>query len=177
MGIRSSTVPLSIVAIISACNGEVRSRLLTPDQLQAELSKPEGIRGVFGYYDKDVIEVDQLTQLTDASGKPTGGSCNPVNVQKVVTYADQDHPIQIWYDYGLLEAHQFSVQLSSSVFTNVNSTSTPDQGKTLANLGSAATSFAKVAAPATAPPPGRPTPQVNCNATPYLVEFRPLHLP
>jgi hypothetical protein len=127
-----------------ACNGEVRSRLLTPAQLQAELSRPEGIRGVFGYYDKSVVETDDLTQLVDASGKPVSGPCTPARVKKVVTYTDQDHPIQIWYDYGLLESNQFSVQLNSSVFTAINSQSTPDQGKTLANLASAASSFAKI---------------------------------
>src|SRR5438046_1359595 len=75
--------------------------------MQAELSRPEGIRGVFGYYDKTVVETDELTQLADSSGKPIAGSCTPVRARKIVTVADQEHPIQIWYNYGLLEANQF----------------------------------------------------------------------
>jgi hypothetical protein len=173
--IESAVALVTCATILCACNGEVRSRLLTPEQLQIELSQQNGMRGVFGYYDKTVIEVDRLTQLTDANGKPVNSACTPVNVQKVVTYADQDHPIQIWYEHGLLEANQFSVQLSSSVFAAINSQSTPDQGKTLASLASAAAPFAAALAPAIAAPPSRPVP--NCNAGPSFVGFQPLHLP
>jgi hypothetical protein len=114
---------LAIAFSLGGCNGEVRTRLLT-------------IRGVFGYYDKTVLEIDKLTSLTDSKGVPVAAACNPVYVQKVVTVTDQQHPIVIWYDHGLLEANQFSVQLASGVFKAINSQSTPDQGKTLANLGS-----------------------------------------
>jgi hypothetical protein len=171
-----SIAPVAIVLVLVGCNGEVRTRLLTPEQLQTELSRPEGIKGAFGYYDRTVLEIDQLTQLTDANGKPVSGECNPINVQKVVTYTDQQHPIQIWYEHGLLEANQFSVQLNSSVFTAINSQSTPDQGKTLANLASAATSFGKVAAaaPPVGPPVVTPKAKADCNAGPSFVSFQPL---
>jgi len=165
-----------LVSPLLACNGEVRSRLLTPAQMQAELSRPEGIRGAFGYYDKTVVETDELTQLADSSGKPIAGSCTPVRARKIVTVADQEHPIQIWYNYGLLEANQFSVQLNSSVFTAINSQSAPDQGKTLSNLASAASTLSKIGAGG-APPGPAPRGQPSCNAGPTLVGYEPLHLP
>ena len=139
-------------------------------------ARPEGIRGVFGYYDKTVVETDELTQLADSSGKPIAGSCTPVRARKIVTVADQEHPIQIWYNYGLLEANQFSVQLNSSVFTAINSQSAPDQGKTLSNLASAASTLSKIGAGG-APPGPAPRGQPSCNAGPTLVGYEPLHLP
>jgi hypothetical protein len=169
-----NVVVLAIIIGLGGCNGEVRSRLLTPEQLQSEMSNPGGIKGVFGYYDKSVLEIDRLTQLTDANGKPVSGACNPITVQKIVTMTDQNHPVQIWYEAGLLEANQFSVQLNSSVFTAINSTSTPDQGKTLSNLASAATSFAKIAGAGAATAPTAPVRQPNCNAGPSFAGFQSL---
>lgn len=174
---RGRTFILIVVALpIVGCNGEIRSRMLTPAELQAELSRPEGIRGVFGYYNKVAIEDDDMTQLADASGKPLPGPCTPTRIRRVVTYTDQAHPIQIWYNYGLLESNQFSVQLNSSVFTAINSQSTPDQGKTLSNLLSAASTAAKIGGAA---PPPKPVPvgQPSCNAGPSVVGFEPLILP
>jgi hypothetical protein len=176
MNIRSTRLAVvALTVFLAACNGEVRSRVLTPEQLLAELSRPNGIRGVFGYYDKSVIEEDELTQITDASGKPIGGPCTRITVKRVVSYPDQNHPIQIWYDHGLLEANQFSVQLNQGVFTAINSQSTPDQGKTLSNLASAASTFAKaqVRALTEKPPPTQP----YCNAGPSVIGYERLNLP
>src|SRR5262245_40224145 len=130
---------------VCGCNGTIRMRAWTPEALKIELAKPDGIRGVLAYYTKSVIEVNTLTQLVDKDGKPIGG-CKPIDIQRVVTVTDYEHPYQVYYDYGLLETNTFAVQMTNNVLSAVNSQSTPDQGKTLANLGDAAASFAKIAA-------------------------------
>jgi hypothetical protein len=169
----AAVLPIAISCMLIGCTGEIRTKLLSPQQLDTELRKPEGIRGVFGYYTRSVIEVDNLTQLTDVNGKPVPGPCRQILTQKITTIKDQDHPYEIWYQHGLLEANQFSVQLSDGVFTAINSQSTPDQGKTLSNLASAATSLLGAAAKGLAPP-GPPVPQPDCNAGPSFVQFKPL---
>jgi hypothetical protein len=149
---------LMVCLVLSGCNGEIRSRAWAPNQLKQAMESPEGIPGVIGYLNRGAVEVDELTQLTDKDGKVIQGNCQHVTVRKLVTITDYQRPIQIWYHPGLLEANKFSAQWSGSVFTSVNSESTPDQGKTLANLGDAATKFAAIAAGFQAPAragPGR----------------------
>lgn len=54
---------------------------------------------------------------------------------------DYDHPYRVYYNFGLLEANTFGVNMGNAtypgVFTGMNSVSTPDQGKTIANLAQA----------------------------------------
>lgn len=69
VALKHSIILCITILSLAGCNGEIRSRVLTPTDLRAELSKPEGLRGVFGYYDRTAIEVDDLTQLVDAAGK------------------------------------------------------------------------------------------------------------
>ncbi len=63
-----------------------------------------------------------------------------------VTVADAQHPYVLQYEHGFLETYTFGVTLGSDgTLTSINSQSTPDQGKTIANLASAAGSIAGVA--------------------------------
>jgi hypothetical protein len=169
---------MSFSLVIVSCNGEIRTRAWTPNALQEALSTPDGVRGVIGYYNKGVIEIDNLTQVVDKNGSFVSSDCNPVSVQKITTVTDYDHPMEIWYNYGLLEANSFGVTFSNSVFAGINSVSTPDQGKTIANLAEAASSLAKKpAAAAPAPPPGgvvKPKPRQNCNGGPSFIRYDPL---
>lgn len=173
MRLPAAALSLVILGALFGCTGEVRTKLLTPQQLETEMRQPGGIKGVFGYYNRTVIEVDEPTSLTDNKGQPVPGTCHKVPTQKVVTLTDQDHPYEVWYRHGILEANQFSVQFNNSVFTAINSQSTPDQGKTLSNLTSAATSLLGAAAKGITPP-GAPVPQADCNAGPSFVQFKPL---
>jgi hypothetical protein len=94
----TSKVPVLLsaaLALLGACNGEIKSRVLTPEQLQAEFSNPQGARGIFGYYNRSAVEIDMLRGLADNSGKPLPGACNPIQVQRISTYTDEDHPVQI----------------------------------------------------------------------------------
>jgi hypothetical protein len=118
-----------------------------------------------------------MTNLADKDGKFISTICRHVLVQKMISITDYEHPVEIWYDAGLLEANKFSVQLNNSVFTAVNSESTPDQGKTLLNLTEAAGNLAKIARPAAAAPPkgALPAKEVpDCNAGPSFVRYAPL---
>ena len=162
---------------LSACNGTVKSRLWTQADLRRDASSPEGIKGVLGYNQRPIIELDQMTQLVDKDGKPIAAACDRIQVRKIVMINDYDHPIEIWYEPGLLEANTFSVQLSSGNFTAINSTSTPDQGKTLLNLTEAAKNIAPMAglkAKEIAPETRRPTGLPACNAGPSFIGYEPL---
>src|SRR5260370_2215919 len=166
---------IGLASTMWGCNGEIRKRAWTPASVQQTMSSPDGIKGVFVYYEKGAIEIDLLTQVVDKTGAFVSTDCTPVSVQKTVTVADYDHPFQIWYNSGLLEANTFSVQMSSTVVTNINSSSTPDQGKTLSNLATAATSFAKIAAAAAPPGPvKRAPPKPNYNGRPSFHGYDPL---
>jgi hypothetical protein len=167
-------------ALLVGCNGEIHSKLWTPDALREAMSGKDGIKGVIGYFPRSLIETDEFTQVVDKDGKFVTSDCNRVAIQKVTAVADEVHPIQTWYEPGLLEANQFGVQWAAGIYTAVNSQSSPDQGKTLANLSSAAANFAKLGA-AAAPPfiqttpivPGKP----NCNGVPTLKGFSSLAFP
>ena len=118
-----------IVLPLCACNGVVKSRMWTQDQLIKAASTKDGINGVLGYYQRPVLEVDEMTLLVDKDGKFVSAICRHVLVQKIISITDYDHPVEIWYDPGLLEANKFSVQLNNSVFTAVNSESTQTRGR------------------------------------------------
>jgi hypothetical protein len=160
---------LVLMLAMSGCNGQIRTKLWTPAELEKELAREDGIKGVFGYYTKTVIEVSYLTQILDKDGKFATSNCKRVPSKKVVTVTDYDRPYQIYYRAGLLEANKFGVQLSNSVFTAINSESAPDQGKTLANLGESALSFAKVAGAAAVAPEA-----ADCNGAPSFDHYEAL---
>jgi hypothetical protein len=63
----------------------------------------------------------------------------------VISIADFQHPYRLRYEHGFLEAYTFSANLSSDgILTSINTVSTPDQGKTLQNLTSAASTAAAI---------------------------------
>jgi hypothetical protein len=170
---RMVLVLVGLTGLLSGCTGEVRMKVWTQPALMEALQK-EGIQGVIGYYPKAVIEISELIQYVDKDGKVVPGIvCKRVSIQKVVTVTDYDHPYQVYYVKGVLEANKFGVQLNNGIIAAVNTESTPDQGKTIANLGEAAGSFAKIAAGPAAPvpiPPGAP----DCNGTPTFVRYEAL---
>ena len=79
------------------------------------------------------------------------------------------------YEHGLLEGYTFSATFSDGMLASVNTTSTPDQGKTIANLAGAAKDLAGVAAAAA---PARatkrpPREELACNDGVVAVTRRP----
>jgi hypothetical protein len=170
MEARKLSVVICCALGIAGCTGEIRSRAWSPEKLRQALTSEKGIQGVFGYYNRPIIEITELTQLVDKDGKFVSTNCNHIRVQRATSIVDYNYPIQIWYEPGLLEANKFGVQLSNSTFTAISSESTPDQGKTLANV---ADSFAKIAGAVPAVPPV-PAGSPDCNGAPTFVQYQPL---
>ena len=173
---------MPLIFALCACNGMIKSKLWTQENFVNAASTNQVFDGIFGYYQRPVLEVDEMTQLSDKDGKFVTALCKHVMVQSVKNIMDYEHPVQIWYEPGLLEANKFSVQLNNSMYTAVNSESTPDQGKTLLNLSEAAGNLAKIAALAPAKFPSKPaapgTERPDCNAAPSFVRYEPLpHIP
>jgi hypothetical protein len=144
---------------------------MSPEEINQNYKNKSDINGIIVYRPRQLIEVDEYTQI-NVPGAGAGASatvssaCTPSLVRKLVTVVDWDHPYRLHYDHGILETYTFGATVTSDgVLTVINSQSTPDQGKTLSNLASVATSAASIArAPA---PPGSPP----CTITPAFVDY------
>jgi hypothetical protein len=159
--------------LLGACSGTQSVR----PALQSDLTN--GFEGYLYYPTAQFQQTVQTTRLEDDKKRilaVAGGSgsrgCQPVQSTKYVTSADFKHPWIVRYRPGLLEAYKFGVGWSDDGATmkSVNVESTPDQGKTLANVASAVTSLASVAALAREGTPGvASVPQPFCNAGESIV--------
>jgi hypothetical protein len=164
---------------------------LSPPEITSNYQKGVSTDGIIVFRPRALVEVDKYTQVstTPPSGDAVGGgpnpnpnpnpapnpappaarlsdNCVPTLVRKLVTVADWDHPYRLHYEHGILEGYTFGATMTADgILTVVNSTSTPDQGKTFQNLASAAASGA--AAARIAPSPGAP----KCNATPQFLKY------
>ena len=99
--------------------------------------------------------------------------CFPVQTRQLIAAADPDLRMVMRYEPGLLEAAKFNVELADGIIKSVGVESTPDQGKTLANLASAAKDAA--AAGGSSSESG-PRPRYVCNDGPVpLTRKLPLH--
>ncbi len=151
---------------------------LDPAEIAKNYQDKRDTVGIIVYRAIPLVEVDQLIQINVPAdptkpGSPTvpSGECNPVETRKVVSVPDDQHPYRLHYEHGLLEAYTFGATLSSDgILTAINTVSTPEQGKTLQNLASAAASAAgplKAAGVEKAKP--------DCTVTPVFVGYE--HLP
>ena len=133
-------------SLVAGCTGKVVMSPLSPKTLKEKYHNRKDIDGVIVYRPIQVIEVDKLVQIDVSSGKGANsssvlsGDCSPTKIQRVVTIPDYDHPYAIRYSHGVLESYKFGITLNpDGVLTSVNDQSTPDQGKTLDNIVTAAT--------------------------------------
>jgi hypothetical protein len=158
------------VTMLTACSGHVVLTPLAPDKISEDYKAGANTDGIIVYRPQPFIEVDQLTQISapaKGAGAPTlSDNCKRVAVRKFVSAADWEHPYRLHYEHGLLETYTFGATTTSDgILTVINAQSTPDQGKTFANLASAASSAA--AAARAAPPPSWP----DCKSTPVFVGY------
>jgi len=161
---------LAALPLLTACVGQVETRSIAP----TDLTNGTELDGVVGYRAMQVMEVDELTQFS-SDGKTFTTACVHTPSRKIVSIPDQRHPLLVSYHHGLLEGYVLGVTLNADgVITGVNSTSNPDQGKTLGNVSDAAANVAKLAAMALVRPgaPVKP-PTTNCNSTPTFVDYEP----
>jgi hypothetical protein len=135
------------VLLLSSCSGTETSRPATPADLA------NGFEGYLFYPAVQFKQTIQTTRYTETGrvlavvGGVGDSGCEPVITVKYVTSADFAHPWILNYHPGLLESYKFNVEWTDqATLKAANRESTPDQGKTLANLASAAASAAKAAA-------------------------------
>jgi hypothetical protein len=130
----------------------------------------QDVNGIIIHLSRPLIEVDKFTQVnvsTDSSKTVLSDNCTNVPTRKLISLPDWDHPYILHYDHGILETYTFGATLTSDgILTNINAQSTPDQGKTIANLTSAASSAAGIARLA---PPAKAVP--NCTTTPVFYGY------
>lgn len=154
--------------VLEACSGIQTSRPATDTDLK---------KGFSGYLYYPVVQFKRTTQTTQyleqgrilayAGGLGDAG-CVPVNMTSYVTSGDFQHPWIMSYRPGLLETYKFGVEWTDQgTLKSANVESTPDQGRTIANLASAAESASKVAA-ASAPIQSR-KPQRACNGRETII--------
>jgi hypothetical protein len=175
---------LAAGAALGGCSGTIELTPLDP----ATLGKPaivgdihadnvdSGYHGLLVYLPTQVLEVDQFTQIQTASadGKTMllSGECDrsKAYVQKIVTIVDRAHPYLLQYHHGLLETYTFAATLTADgALASINTSSTPDQGKTLANLSAAAVSAGGLTKLSVGPER-----QPVCTQTPTFVRYDPL---
>jgi len=165
---------------LGGCNGNILLTPLDPATMgnvpavhDLRTQTPDGYKGLIVYLPTQVKEVDQFIQVqTMPDGKTVvlSGDCKPVETVKVVTVVDRSRPYLLQYHHGLLETYTFAATLTSDgALASVNTSSTPDQGKTLANLTSAASSAAGIEKLFTT---SAATPL--CTQTPVFVRYEPL---
>lgn len=121
---------------------------------RAALTK--GYKGLLVYLPVQRIEVDRFTQIqvVASDGKTlvlSAADCDASDARsltkKEVTDPDRTRPYLLQYHHGLLESYTFGATLSpDGTLLSINTSSAPDQGKTLANLTSAASSAAAIGA-------------------------------
>jgi hypothetical protein len=143
-------------------------------------------------------EVSRTTVLLDkgriiaTSANPPGSDkyCESVVSSKAFVGADFSRPMIVSYKPGFLEAYTFNPTISDGVLGGLSVSSTPDQGKTIANLAAAAASVAAISAVATrddhpsAKPPKPPHGFFACtdgivvvSRTPLLPKYPPAPTP
>jgi hypothetical protein len=162
-------IRLMALCLLTACSGTESSRPATTGDLT---------NGFEGYLFYPVVQFRQTTQTTRYTekgrilavmGDVGDAGCEPVSTVKYVTSADFAHPWILNYHPGLLEAYKFNVEWTDQgTLKAANRESTPDQGKTIANLASAAASAAKAAAfapPSTRGPKAKPLRACNDGET------------
>ena len=102
--------------------------------------------GALVFLPKQVVEHDNYTLITEASGSITT-NCQGFSTEKLVTIADREHPYRLYYNHGVLETYTFGYTSSADgALTGVNSQSTPDQGKTAASVATTVASLAPLVA-------------------------------
>jgi hypothetical protein len=176
---RTAFAALALVAL-GGCSGNIVLTPLDPSTMgqiapvrDLRTQTPDGYKGLIVYLPTQVKEVDQFIQVqTMPDGKTVvlNGDCKRVETVKVVTVVDRSRPFLLQYHHGLLEAYTFAATLTSDgALASIDTTSTPDQGKTLANLASTVSTAAgavKAAAETTATP--------LCTQTPVFVRYEAL---
>lgn len=132
---------------ITGCSGTLTTTFLAPTKNgPAPLTPGWSGNGVIAYptaYFKEQYVTTTIVQNGKVIHRSIDGGCSPQTSSKLAALADYARPMLISYSPGLLESYKLGVELNADgSLKSVNLGSTPDQGNTLKNLGSAAASVA-----------------------------------
>jgi hypothetical protein len=133
-----------IPALLAGCQGQLLIHPASPTEQTGTYS------GVKFYPTTLMAEVSETTAAIVA-GKVVGNSvgsptfCRPVKTRKLIVEADFTRPLIATYKPGLFEAYSFNPAMNDGMLSAIGVTSTPDQGKTIANLAGALGSVAALA--------------------------------
>jgi hypothetical protein len=169
---KSTIASVAAASALCGCSGIVKMTPVSPTEISTGYQNKADVDGIIVYRAIPLIEVDRFTQVSVPANSAQPGSamvlssaCNKVITRKLVTVADWEHPYRLHYEHGILETYTFGATLTADgVLTNINSQSTPDQGKTFSNLASAASSAAGI-------PKGLPATSLDCTVTPVFVGY------
>ena len=140
------TTALALVGVfMAACTGTIVMSPLGPDKINTQ-----DINGIIVYRAIPRVEVDQFIQINvpvdpkqPNSPMVLSDDCTHFLIRKIVSIADSEHPFELYYHHGWLEAYSFAATLNGDgILTSINTTSTPDQGKTFQNIASGVSSIA-----------------------------------
>jgi hypothetical protein len=179
MTVRSPLAVALLTIGLFGCNGHVVMTPANPTDVEQAYINKSDIDGFYIYRAMPIIEVDEFTQYNQpgASGSTKlSDDCHHVASRQLKTIADGNHPYRLHYEHGLLETYTFGATMTSDgILTNINSVSTPDQGKTFQNLASAASSAAGIPREGKLPPvksaAAPPALKPDCTTTPVFVGY------
>lgn len=172
-----------LAVTLGACTGSVVMTPLSPEKIKADYDPSADESGIIVYRAMQVVEVDAFVQTNIPNPKKPdalilSSDCAHVLTRKVVTIADAEHSYRLHYDHGVLEAYSFGTTLNGDgILTGINTQSTPDQGKALQNIASAASSAAGIVKSFSA---GQPLPKCTvtrvfqgCEHMPVPADIKP----
>lgn len=109
MRLSSTLCVLALAPLLAACVGEVITTPISPADL---VTTGKQLHGIVGYRAIQVIEVSTLTQFS-ADQKPFTTDCGRTPTQKIVSVPDQQHPLLLTYNHGILEGYTFGVTMAA----------------------------------------------------------------
>jgi hypothetical protein len=172
---RSRDVLAVSLMALTSCTGHVVMTPMMPEQIASGYTGNTDVDGIIVFRPQPMIEVDRLTQATlpmpgDSTKTQITDLCSPVLTRKLITLVDWQHPYRLHYEHGLLETYTFGATMTADgILTTINTQSTPDQGKTIQNLASAATSAASIVPKLVTGTPPKYLPP--CTSTPQFVGY------
>lgn len=147
--VRTQPIPPGALQLSEACRAAAPGTSL--DQLPPGCAALPSFEGVAAFRAMPAVRVSLLTQYTN-DAKVLSGQCTQVTTRELVTIPDTANPIRVFYRGGWFDSNTLNVTLNGDgVLTAVNSTTTPDQGKTLEATAETVAKLVAVAAVLGAP--------------------------
>ncbi|MBP2303437.1 hypothetical protein [Azospirillum picis] len=143
MSYRYTATLVALMSAVSGCTGTVWTENLDPDRHRLVGEK---IEGVYVYPPALFREISETRVAVNEDGKIVGraenNTCIPIITSKATILPDFQRLQRVFYKPGLLDTSSFGVTLEGGMLTGINSASSPDQGKTVSNVGATVAALA-----------------------------------